>query len=196
MSNRGWSSPRAATHGKTLMPPARLRVVPKTPRPLDDSEEDWESLVSGAKAGSASDERRVVARVAPLIERIIATQFDGKGGSAALYTGMAGMSASFAFVDTQPVSLFGGAGYAGVWLRAVGHPETGFVGRTADAFTSAGFVHVMARIHLSPTLSLAPEARLGVSVPPAAIQFDRERAARWGLPWGALAISIEADVIH
>jgi hypothetical protein len=136
-------------------------------------------------------------RVSPFVAApLVASRLDGKGGSASLYAGMAGATLDFGFVETKSFDLFGGAGYAGVWLRAVGHPNTGFMGSTDDTLMSTLFADLVGRIRLNDNLRLAPEARIGCALPPAVLHFATDSSMHWGLPWGSLALSLEADLVR
>ena len=136
-------------------------------------------------------------RLAPFLAApLVATRVEGKGGSASLYTGTLGATVDFGLVENHSIGLFAGAGFGGVWLRAVGHPQPGFTGSTADTFFSTALAEVALRVRLNESLWLVPGARLGVGIPPAAIQFNGQTSAHWGLPWGALSISLEWDVVH
>lgn len=136
-------------------------------------------------------------RVSPFVAApLVASRLDGKGGSASLYVGMLGGTVGFGLVETKHFDLFGGAGYAGVWLRAVGHPDTGFTGQTDDTLMSTVFADLVGRIRLNDNLWLAPEARLGFALPPAVLRFATDASRHWGLPWGSLGLSLEADLLR
>jgi hypothetical protein len=133
-------------------------------------------------------------RLAALLSApIVPTSRSGAEGSADLYPALLGLVAEAVVVDHERFELVLGGGAAGVWLRAVGQPESGYIGRTEDAVTAAWLVDAALRIHIHDGFSLAPRAYLGIALPVVDVEFAGRRAGVWGLPLAITALTGELD---
>ncbi len=124
----------------------------------------------------------------------VPANLEAEGGSADLYAGLLGARAGFTVVHESVLTLDIGGGFAGVWLRAVGQPASGYRGATVDGFTAAALVDVTPRIDVYGGLRLVPRISLGVALPPPSIVFAGNDAGTWGGPFGELSLASDIAV--
>jgi hypothetical protein len=124
----------------------------------------------------------------------VPANLEAEGGRADLYAGFLGARAGFTVVRESVLTLDIGGGFAGVWLRAVGEPASGYRGVTVDGFTTAALVDVTPRIDVYGGLRLVPRISLGVALPPPSIVFAGNDAGTWGGPFAEFSLAADIAV--